>query len=747
MEPTKHRTSACLFKRSDSYHSFPPGLLPAGKRADKAVRAPTLSPVLLLLAATLISAGGLRAQSFPAGPLPSANAPCAVGVDPILVKAYVVNRLLYSDSAPKGGNLPTDVVSVVDIQSGNILGLIPLPSTVNGLGQDVSVDPTRHRVFVPNYDAKSLSVIDGFNNRMITNITLGASAGRTAVDPYNALIYVGNGSGVTIVGETSNAITGTISLGGPPTVVQVDPSTHRGYAVVVRTVYVLDGVNRAILGSGDIQNLIYTISGGAIDPGRRLWVSDYNTGVLVIMDISHTTPSELGVWYDMGSLRGCGVDPATHLAYAVDAGGAQVSIVDELGKDYGSVPTLSTPSSIAMNSGASRAYVTDAYSDSLTELNLATRKVNRNIGLGSLPTGLCLGSTSGRLYAMNFAADAVSVLNPANQSILTNFSCGPDPWAVAVDESLGKIYCTSAFNASLNTLDLASGQFLNSLTVGESLRVRVSSTTHRVFVTSTNGSGGLTVLQGSNGQVITNITTGLTPVGIALDEAHGRIYVANQHSGTISVIDSSSYQILANWTPPDNNVWGLAIDPALRRLYVGVVQNTVGSFNGVEILNADTGAYITRFSTGGALSSQREAGMVEVNTKTHRAFIADYGGNTLTIIDGTNYLATVPVGNGPNDVAVDETGGLVYVGNVLDGTITVVQDTAVLRIISLKRTGNQASVTWYSLPGTNYQLQAKSRLTDIWTNVAAPIPSTSNLTTQLDSSANSPQRYYRVAIP
>jgi uncharacterized protein (TIGR03437 family) len=160
-------------------------------------------------------------------------------------------------------------------------------------------------------------------------------------------------------------------------------------------------------------------------------------------------------------------------------------------------------------------------------------------------------------------------------------------------------------------------------------------------------------------------------VGIAIDESANRVYVANQHSGSISVIDGGANQVVATWKPPQANVWKLAVDSALKRLYASIPPPTTGSFSGIEVLDSSTGAFVAQV---GSLSAVAED--VAINPKTHHVFLSDAGSGTVTVIDGSTntVLKSLVTGSAALALAVDAASGLVYASNAFDATIGVFSD-------------------------------------------------------------------------
>ncbi|MBI2888161.1 MAG: hypothetical protein HYY02_13285 [Chloroflexi bacterium] len=612
---------------------------------------------------------------WPGGPLPSAGAPSALAVDPLQQRIYVVHRPVYGDLKVNADLLPTDRVSVVDASSRKVVTTVPVGKAINGVTQGIAVDPMRQRVYVTNEDDDTVSIINSRTNTVVTTTQVGRGPTGIAADPDQGLVYVANSSGksVTILDAATGAVTGTVALSGGAYAVAVDRSTHLAYVTVQAapwTIVAINGRTKSIEAQVPL-NLRLSLSGIAVDPGSRLYAADYDTGTVTVIDIGSGGPREVSLFPAGLFPRGVAVDPATHLIYVTESGSNLVNIFDSAGSKLKSIEVLRLPSAIAVDEVARRVYVADTMSDSLSVLDAQRQTLVTTIPLGNADFGLAYDPATKRLYGANYPADAISVLDATNGSLVASWPSGAGPWAVAVDPEVRQVYSLNYDEGTLTVLNAVDGQVKGSVNVGKRAQgLAVSTVTHRVYVT---GEQGLTVLDGMTNQVIATVAVGERPMGIAVDDDGRRVYVANLGSGTISVVDSDTHQVVATWQPQLANVWGLAIDPGPRRLYVTITPNTIGDFSGLMVLDAATGAFISQAFTG------NRAALVAANPRTHQVFVTDSTDGTLTILDGATgaVVATLATGNGAHGLSVDPGTGLVFVGNASDGTIAVVDPTKI----------------------------------------------------------------------
>lgn len=638
---------------------------------------------------TLAQDGGAAARlractnPFAAGPLPSAGAPTAAAFDPTTNRLYVVHRALYGDVGASAGQ-PTNLVSVVNTQTGGIVATVKIGAGLNGLDQGIAIDSARNRIYATNSDDGTVSVIDGSANppAVVATVAVAANPLSVAVDSGGNRVYVASSSAVTVLDATSAAVLGKVSLSGTAGAVAVDATAHKAY--VAETGSQVAVINGIVLETEILLSLAVSPKAIAVVDGSRVYAAYSGSGIVSIIDISRSKPVEVDRIYNLGTPSALAIDSATGRLYVAESGANRVSVWTGDGAPVASqIAVQRLPSSIAIDATGRRAYVTDTVLDGLTILNTDTLASAGRLPLGTVNSGLAYDdiSASKRLYAANYAAGTISVIDPSSCQILANWHVGDRPWSVAVDPALQQLYSLTVLQGrgTLNVLSTANGSSVAQIDVGfaGAGRIAVNRTTHLLYVTSGSvHASTVTVIDGRRlGAGGAPITVGSRPVGVAIDETANRIYVANQQTGTISVIDGATGTVIATWQPSRSNVWGLAVDPEMGRLFVSVPGNLVGDFNGLQVLNSSTGSFIAEVQVQIGLSSETYIGLVAVSRKTHRVFVTEGGGNAMAVVNPGSWTATtVPLGSLPHDLVIDETAGVVYVGNAGDGTISTITD-------------------------------------------------------------------------
>ncbi|MBI4477249.1 MAG: VCBS repeat-containing protein [Acidobacteria bacterium] len=629
---------------------------------------------------------GVRActSPFAAGPLPSAAGPTAVAFDPATDRLYVVHRALYGDVGINAGQ-PTNLVSVVNARTSAIVATVAVGAGLNGIDQGLAVDSARNRIYVTNADAGTVSVIDGAANppAVAATVTVARNPLSVAVDSGANRVYVASSFAVTVLDATTASVLDTVELNGAAGAIAVDTTTHKAYVVTSGSqVLVIDGTSVSDI----LLSLAVSPKAIAVVDGSRVYAAFSGSGIVSIIDIARSRPAEIGRIYDLRSPSALAVDSGSGRLYVTEAGANRVSVWTADGAPVASeIAVQRLPSSIAIDATGRRAYVTDTLLDGLTILNTDTLTSTGRIPLGTVSAGLAYDgvSASKRLYVANYAAGTVTVVDPASCEILATWLVGDRPWSVAVDPDLKQLYVLTVLQGrgTLHVLSTVSGSRVTQIDLGYAGagRIAVNRTTHRVYVTSGSvHADTVSVVDGSRVSAgATPISVGSRPVGVTIDETIDRIYVANQQSGTISVIDGTSGRVIETWRPTRANVWGLAVDPGAGRLYVSVPGNLVGDFNGLQVLNSSTGAFIAEVQVQIGLSSETYIGLVAVNRTSHRLFVTEGGGNAVAVVNPTGWTAvTVPLGSLPHDLVIDETASVAYIGNAGDGTIAIVSEGA-----------------------------------------------------------------------
>jgi YVTN family beta-propeller protein len=147
--------------------------------------------------------------------------------DPVNGYGYIAESALNNVTDNFSSN-----VSVVDLANGDIEGTVGTGSFASGM----AVDPTNGQVWVANLDSGNVTVLTNARSPAINRtIDLGpnALASGVAYDPADHSMWVADAESgnVTIFDPATGAVEGSVTVGGSPDALAVDPAT--GYVAVL----------------------------------------------------------------------------------------------------------------------------------------------------------------------------------------------------------------------------------------------------------------------------------------------------------------------------------------------------------------------------------------------------------------------------------------------------------------------------------------------------------------------------------
>ena len=247
----------------------------------------------------------------------------------------------------------------------------------NLLSQDVSLINTwvglkLHRAMF------AVSVIDGYTNEVLTNVSVGTNPWIIEVSQTTNRIYVANyGSyNVSVIDGENNEVIATIGMGlfRTPGGIAVNEETNRVHIVNTFHLGPLDlGAGRLLIVDGNTNEVLSTLRVGrkahvaVNERTNRIYVTSRHSGTLSVID-GHT--NEVIVTLDVGpDPYGLAVDEEANRIYVANHGGRSVSVID--GKSNEVLYTIdvgASPVFVAVNEATGRVYVTNSGDDTVSVL-------------------------------------------------------------------------------------------------------------------------------------------------------------------------------------------------------------------------------------------------------------------------------------------------------------------------------------------------------------------------------------------
>jgi DNA-binding beta-propeller fold protein YncE len=511
---------------------------------------------------------------------------------------------------------------------------------------------------------------------------VGNGGGPTAFDPATGTVYVANmGDTLSVLdARTCNGRDQSAATGDVPFAIAIDDKTH--------TIYVTNAFDQ----NGNPDDTVSVINAATCSAADTSGCGHTVATVTVGL-----TPF------------GIAVDPATDTAYVanigLNGGGNTVSVIDGAtcnatntsgcGRMPATVTVGQAPYDVAADPVNKTVYVTDGADNAVSMIDARTCRAGNTSGcgqkqptvtVGNAPTAVAIDQDSNTVYVGNDDDATVSLINGAVCNARDTSGCGHTPVTFSTPGAPGGL----AVNQDTDTLfvsDQGSGLF--GLGTNNPARGNTVSVVDAAECNANDSSG--------CNQPTPLVLTGAIPGAAAIDEASNIAYVAT-NDGALTVIDGATCTaaLRTGCGQPIHATFAVgsfstAIDQATQSVYVGGGQD-FGGPSTIAVLDAST--CNTTVTTGckpnpTTIPMQLDPMGMAVDQATDTIYAAGFQdgngnpGNTVSVINGAtcnatvttgcaNRPATVPVGNLPAGVAVNQATNTIYVANLSDNTVSVI---------------------------------------------------------------------------
>ncbi|MBI3858892.1 MAG: YncE family protein [Thaumarchaeota archaeon] len=247
---------------------------------------------------------------------------------------------------------------------------------------------------------------------------------------------------------------------------------------------------------------------------------------------------------------------------------------------------------------------------------------------------------------------------------------GHGPEGIASNPTTGRVYVASPLSNNISVIDSGSNTVIKTISVGVlPWGVAVDPFANVIYVTN-YGSGTVSVIDGTTNTVLATVTVGTHPEGVAVNPTLGQAYVANSGSNTVSVINTTTWSVITTF-PVGSMPTSVAIGPSPT--YTVFVTN----------YGSDTVSVIDMSFRVTTVPVQSSPWGVAVSPYTNKVYVTNSGSDTVSVLDGSTYLvvANVTVGSTPQGIAINSATSRAYVANTGSNTVTII-DTSTDAVIS-----------------------------------------------------------------
>jgi len=687
--------------------------------------------------ANLVRAWSASDPPWPSGRPPGWAPTVGVGPNPVGDLVDPATHTLY---VANGNDDTVSVISTLTCNATNTSGCYQTPETVQaGPGPlSLALDDATHTLYATDLNGGTGDTVAMINaatcnasehsgcGQTPRTVVVGSAPALLAIDPATDTVYVPNSNQDTVSvinGATCNAtdITGcantmTVTAGSGANAIDIDPRTHTAYVA---------NYNAGTVSLIDTATCNATVSAGCRQTPPTVSVGP-QPAALVVDQASDTVYAEVGPTGD-GSLGS---------AAMINGATCNATVTSGCGQTPRTTPVGSGPIWMAENPNTRTVYAVNEEDDDVSMINAITCNAIDDAGCRQAPPALAIGGktsaivtpatedgagavavdpSTNTLYATSQDENNVSVLNGAtcdagNTSGCTRFAAtttvGSGPQGVAANPATNTIYAANRDDNTVSVIDAKAcnateragcGRVWPTFKVGNYAQdLRVDAATDTIYVVNANDNtvsvinGAICNAHDSSGcdQTPATINVGAGPFALGIDTSTDTIYVANNGDNTVSVIDGATcngtHTNGCRRTPPTiavgNGPDGIAVDQTTNTIYVANGgDNTVSMIDGVTC-NA------TNMNGCGQTPPTVSVGNgpypIDVDQRTDTVYVGNIGDSTLSLINGASCNATtggcsrapttVPVEQLPFGIAIDQRRDTVYVTSIVDGDVATI---------------------------------------------------------------------------
>lgn len=616
----------------------------------------------------------------PFNPLPYAVvATIPVGSDPIDSIFDPSNGYVYVSNAGSAN------LSVVSPSTDSVVGTIPVGLGPIGLALGVA----NAVLYVANSGSANLSRVATGPNTALASLPVGSAPQYLAFDPSSGLLYVTNGlsSNVTVIDTNIDRAVASIGVGTFPEGIALDSANDLLYVANYGSdnVSVLNGTSLATAGSISVgigpNGLALDTASGSVD------VANEGSGSLSILSLSPPPPPP--ATYPV-AFYALGLPAGTPWSVTLNGSSASTTsgeiLFNETNATYlYTVPLLagyeeSPGTGSIVVDGAPPAPVDLTYSalptyagrtlSTLVLFNDSLLPGNFLPVADTEPYWVVTDPANGYVYVSDEGSGNLTVINSATGEALEAIPAGQEAQGLALDPADGDLYVADFATDRVSIVNTSTATIVGMVAVGEEpWGVAYDPSNGFVYVTNRD-SDNVTVI-GSGGTTVGSIPVGLDPAGIEYDAGNGLVYVANMLSDNVSVLDPATEQPL---TSISVGIWpvGVAVDATTDEVYV-----TNSWYNGLNpSLSADSVSVIdtTTNRTVATIPVGEIPEGIAVDAAAGEVFVANSESNNVSVIATATLTVrhTLPVGSLPTGIAFDPLNGVVYTANFGSLNVTAI---------------------------------------------------------------------------
>jgi YVTN family beta-propeller protein len=276
------------------------------------------------------------------------------------------------------------------------------------------------------------------------------------------------------------------------------------------------------------------------------------------------------------------VDDERIRVYLPNSSDGTISVVDAVTEKVVKTITVGgTPGSMVIGAGHRYGYVADAGAGEaagrIVAIDLETMNVSHQFQVPESSAGLALSPDGSRLYVVAKEAGTVTMVDTASRRPLRAIAVGKDPGFPVLDPLGARLYVPNDGSNTVSIIDTAAERVTKTVKVGDSPGwATISPDGSRVYVTNTNA-GTISVIDTARGKAVSTISLGgttekelLSPMGIEMSSDGSHLYVSGIYfhdasgddlNGALWEIDPTTQKVTRVTELPGSAPIGIALSP------------------------------------------------------------------------------------------------------------------------------------------------------------------------------------------
>jgi YVTN family beta-propeller protein len=311
-------------------------------------------------------------------------------------------------------------------------------------------------------------------------------------------------------------------------------------------------------------------------------------------------------------------------------------------------------------------------------VNITSRS---GLELNGGPVDLAINPVTNRLYVAIPEARQIQVIDGFTDQLIENITLGANPNAVALNPNTNKIYVASPETDMIYVIDGVTNNITAKIPAGPIVGDIAVDTNEfggystLVFVANT-GNNSISIIDDIKGRVVENIETGLYPFSVGIDSIKNRAYITGVTG--LDIIDYTAmvaeHDVFANHSDTigsDYSPFGIVVNSNTSRAYIAN-----SGANTISVINTATNNQLYDIKVG-IFPHQ-----LAFNPIDEKLYAASSGNNTVSVIDTTKTVTVnstvreIITDSIPYDVAINPNTNIIYLANYESETLSTIDSNA-----------------------------------------------------------------------